>query len=108
MSSLDEWAEDFAKAVEDYRRSATSRYISMDAGRIFNFILRHPSDFPAVIQFIQSEWGTLRMKDMIGKYLRAAGELHRIYKVDPSQSAMGGGVMYVYNKQARISEMKER
>ena len=103
MSSLDEWAEDFAKAVEDYRRSATSKMISFDSGRIFNFIMRNREEFPQMVRFIEADqWGAFRMKDMLAKYLRAAGELHKIYRVGPVDQQRTGGVLYTYKKAAGV------
>ena len=96
MSSLDEWAEDFAKAIEDYRSTATSKYVSFDVGRVFRYMMSNASEFPGVIAFVnRDEWGAFRMKDLVGKYLKRAGELHKIYPAGKAHEQRTGGCLYV-------------
>ena len=103
MSSLDRWAEDFTRAIVGYRKAATSKLISYDSGRLYTYMTRHPSDFPDVIQYIEADqWGTMRMKDLISKYLRFRGINHHIEMVSESRNA--GGALYAKPSAAIFKE----
>ena len=95
MSSLDRWAEDFTRAIEGYRRDATSKLISYDSSRLYTYISQHPEDFPKVMEYIHAEeWGPFRMKDLLGKYLRFRGVDHKIVKITPKDIERTGGTLY--------------
>ena len=74
MDSPREWDRLFEEAALEYKATAASKVVTVDSGRVWSYIKKHPDKYPQIIEYVErDEFAIIAVKQRINAAIRRQG-----------------------------------